>query len=333
MRAKVYVTPSAACSIRRQGDRTRAARARLRRGARRAGREVHRDARRRRRATSVTGRLDEMCGKLLANGVIEDFRFEIGEEGEGGDALGRGHVSRARTTTATRRTRSSRSSARTAVPLWHKDRVAARRRLRRRCRAASPTATTCAAARWRASRRSWRASCASPRDGGLVLGICNGFQILCEAGLLPGALVRNRGLQLRLRDGRTCGSRRRHAVHRRLPPRRGARRCRSSTARAATSPTRRRSRARGPTARSSSATPTPPAAPREEANPNGSLRNIAGVVNARAQRRRPDAASRARRASGCSAGDDGARALPLGRAPRWREGRPRARRLGAARVL
>src|SRR6266705_3757152 len=32
------------------------------------------------------------------------------------------------------------------------------------------------------------------RDGGLVLGICNGFQILCEAGLLPGALVRNRSL-------------------------------------------------------------------------------------------------------------------------------------------
>jgi phosphoribosylformylglycinamidine synthase len=32
-------------------------------------------------------------------------------------------------------------------------------------------------------------------QGGLVLGICNGFQILCEAGLLPGALVRNRDLQ------------------------------------------------------------------------------------------------------------------------------------------
>lgn len=31
--------------------------------------------------------------------------------------------------------------------------------------------------------------------GGLVLGICNGFQILCESGLLPGALMRNRGLQ------------------------------------------------------------------------------------------------------------------------------------------
>jgi len=32
-------------------------------------------------------------------------------------------------------------------------------------------------------------------DGGLVLGICNGFQILVEAGLLPGALVRNAGLK------------------------------------------------------------------------------------------------------------------------------------------
>src|SRR5258706_7968680 len=33
--------------------------------------------------------------------------------------------------------------------------------------------------------------------GGHVLGICNGFQILCEAGLLPGALVRNKSLQFR----------------------------------------------------------------------------------------------------------------------------------------
>src|SRR5688572_11235087 len=30
--------------------------------------------------------------------------------------------------------------------------------------------------------------------GGPVLGICNGFQILCEAGLLPGVLLRNQGL-------------------------------------------------------------------------------------------------------------------------------------------
>ena len=34
-------------------------------------------------------------------------------------------------------------------------------------------------------------------EGGLVLGVCNGFQVLCEAGLLPGALIRNRSLQFR----------------------------------------------------------------------------------------------------------------------------------------
>ncbi len=32
-------------------------------------------------------------------------------------------------------------------------------------------------------------------DGGLIVGICNGFQILCEAGLLPGALLRNRDMK------------------------------------------------------------------------------------------------------------------------------------------
>ena len=34
-------------------------------------------------------------------------------------------------------------------------------------------------------------------NGGMVLGVCNGFQILCEAGMLPGALIRNRSLQFR----------------------------------------------------------------------------------------------------------------------------------------
>ena len=37
-------------------------------------------------------------------------------------------------------------------------------------------------------------------EGGLVLGICNGFQILCEAGLLPGALRRNESLSFVCRD-------------------------------------------------------------------------------------------------------------------------------------
>jgi phosphoribosylformylglycinamidine synthase subunit PurQ / glutaminase len=39
-------------------------------------------------------------------------------------------------------------------------------------------------------------------EGGLVLGICNGFQILCEAGLLPGALRPNTSLQFVCRDVR-----------------------------------------------------------------------------------------------------------------------------------
>jgi phosphoribosylformylglycinamidine synthase I len=34
-------------------------------------------------------------------------------------------------------------------------------------------------------------------SGGLVLGICNGFQVLCESGLLPGALLRNRTLKFK----------------------------------------------------------------------------------------------------------------------------------------
>ena len=43
---------------------------------------------------------------------------------------------------------------------------------------------------------------AAARDGAPVLGICNGFQILCEAHLLPGALIRNQHLHFRNRDQR-----------------------------------------------------------------------------------------------------------------------------------
>jgi phosphoribosylformylglycinamidine synthase len=41
---------------------------------------------------------------------------------------------------------------------------------------------------------------AAARRGVPVLGICNGFQVLCEAGLLPGALIRNAGLHFVCRD-------------------------------------------------------------------------------------------------------------------------------------
>jgi phosphoribosylformylglycinamidine synthase len=40
-----------------------------------------------------------------------------------------------------------------------------------------------------------KATVAHAQAGGLVIGICNGFQILCEVHLLPGALIRNRGLK------------------------------------------------------------------------------------------------------------------------------------------
>ena len=38
------------------------------------------------------------------------------------------------------------------------------------------------------------------RHGGLVLGICNGFQVLCELGLLPGALLPNKNLKFTCRQ-------------------------------------------------------------------------------------------------------------------------------------
>jgi phosphoribosylformylglycinamidine synthase len=44
------------------------------------------------------------------------------------------------------------------------------------------------------------AVCAHAARGGLVLGVCNGFQILCESGLLPGVLMRNSRLKFICRD-------------------------------------------------------------------------------------------------------------------------------------
>jgi len=44
-------------------------------------------------------------------------------------------------------------------------------------------------------------------EGGLVLGICNGFQVLAEAGLVPGALLRNRDLRFLGRDVRIAPER------------------------------------------------------------------------------------------------------------------------------
>jgi len=52
-----------------------------------------------------------------------------------------------------------------------------------------------------------RAVSAFAAEGGLVLGICNGFQVIAEAGLVPGALLRNRGLRFLGREVRVAPER------------------------------------------------------------------------------------------------------------------------------
>ena len=153
------------------------------------------------------------------------------------------------------------------------------RRRRRSCPAASRTATTCAPARWRASRRSCARCRAFAERGGPVLGICNGFQVLLEAGLLPGAMLRNRGLKFRCEHVHvrveqtdtpfTCG----------VPRRPGAADSDRARRRQLLRRAGRHRAARSATARSSSATPTPTGEVDDEANPNGSVDDIAGLCN------------------------------------------------------
>ncbi len=52
-----------------------------------------------------------------------------------------------------------------------------------------------------------RAVAAFAADGGLVLGICNGFQVLAEAGLVPGALLRNQSLRFAGQEVRIAAQR------------------------------------------------------------------------------------------------------------------------------
>ncbi len=107
--------------------------------------------------------------------------------------------------------------------------------------------------------------------GGPVVGICNGFQVLTEAGLLPGALQKNAGLKFRVRHRGAAGSRR---PDRCSPTGRevGRRACasRSTTSRATTSATPRRC------ARCSA---DDRIVLRYVDNPNGSLDDIAGISN------------------------------------------------------
>ena len=74
------------------------------------------------------------------------------------------------------------------------------------------------------------------RRGGPVLGICNGFQILLEAGLLPGALLRNRGLKFLCEHVSVRVEQTDTPFTGACRARPGAAACRSPTARATTSP-------------------------------------------------------------------------------------------------
>ena len=112
--------------------------------------------------------------------------------------------------------------------------------------------------------------------GGLVLGICNGFQILTEAGLLPGALMRNAGLkyickQVHLRDSPFTNQLARGDVLR-IPigHMEGNYFCTQDELHQLETEDRIAFRY---------ATPGGEITP--EANPNGSLSNIAGILNAK----------------------------------------------------
>jgi phosphoribosylformylglycinamidine synthase subunit PurQ / glutaminase len=115
-------------------------------------------------------------------------------------------------------------------------------------------------------------------SGGLVMGICNGFQILCEAGLLPGALMRNAGQryicrQLHLR-AETAGSPFTHGLQKgqllRMPigHMEGNYFCDAATLATLKRDDRIAFRYVDEAGNSTS-----------EANPNGSLENIAGILS------------------------------------------------------
>ena len=125
-----------------------------------------------------------------------------------------------------------------------------------------------------------RGAGASPRDGGLVLGICNGFQVLAEAGLVPGALLRNRSLRFEHRWVRVAAERRDTPFTRAVGERRPLRMPIAHGegcyfADAATLDALERDGQ----VLFRYVDPTAPAA-RGDRNPNGSLRAIAGVMNA-----------------------------------------------------
>lgn len=104
-------------------------------------------------------------------------------------------------------------------------------------------------------------------SGGKVLGVCNGFQILCEAGLLPGALLRNANQKFICKNVYLKGK---HGVTYTIPIAHGEGRY------YANNDTLRELEAHSQVIYRYV---TPEGTQKDEANPNGSLNNIAGICN------------------------------------------------------
>jgi phosphoribosylformylglycinamidine synthase len=128
-----------------------------------------------------------------------------------------------------------------------------------------------------------RAVASFAAGGGLVLGICNGFQVLTEAHLLPGALLRNRGLRFVSREVRIAAERLdtpfTHALGGRRPLRMPV--AHGEGAFFADESTLDALEANGQVLfRYVHEDGTRAGGEEDRANPNGSLRAIAGVLNA-----------------------------------------------------
>jgi phosphoribosylformylglycinamidine synthase len=127
-----------------------------------------------------------------------------------------------------------------------------------------------------------RAVSAFAAEGGLVLGICNGFQVLAEAGLVPGALLRNRGLRFLGREVTVVPERLDTPFTRALANREPLRMpiAHGEGCYYADPATLDQLERDGQVLFRYVAPDGSPASGDERANPNGSLRAIAGVLNA-----------------------------------------------------
>ena len=120
-------------------------------------------------------------------------------------------------------------------------------------------------------------------EGGLVLGICNGFQVLAEAGLVPGVLMRNRGLRFVARQVTILPERLDSPFTRAVAVRRPLRMpvAHGEGCYLADDATLDQLERDGQVLfRYAAADGRPATDPEDPANPNGSARGIAGVTNA-----------------------------------------------------